>query len=70
MHVIARLTLPHMTDAEASRRAEAAGLAHRPCRAMPCMSRRERGLVLGYAAFSETEIERAVVCLPQLCAPN
>lgn len=63
MHVIARLTLPHMTDAEASRRAEAAGLVAPALSSYAMHARRERGLVLGYAAFSEAEIERAVIAL-------
>jgi GntR family transcriptional regulator/MocR family aminotransferase len=63
MHVIARLTVPHMTDAEASRRAEAAGLVAPALSSYAMHARRERGLVLGYAAFSEQEIDRAVVTL-------
>jgi GntR family transcriptional regulator/MocR family aminotransferase len=63
MHVIARLTLPHMTDAEASRRAEAAGLVAPALSSYAMHARRERGLVLGYAGFNEAEIEKAVITL-------
>jgi GntR family transcriptional regulator/MocR family aminotransferase len=70
MHVIGRLTVPHMTDSEASRRAEAAGLVAPALSSYAMHARRERGLVLGYAAFSEKEIDRAVIVLAQALRPS
>jgi GntR family transcriptional regulator / MocR family aminotransferase len=65
MHVIADLLDPSLTDIVASESAAAAGLVAPALSSFATTPQRRQGLVLGYAAFPEPELERAVRLLAQ-----
>jgi len=66
MHLVARLDAAlarRMDDAEASRRAAAAGIVAPPLSAYYAKTPRSQGLLLGYAGFDEAAIGEAVLAL-------
>jgi len=68
LHMIARLTpelAARMDDREASRRAAAAGITVPPLSGYFLGPQRDQGLMLGFAAFDESTIEKAAERLAQ-----
>jgi len=68
MHLVATMTpalSQRMSDKDASRRAAAMGVSAPPLTAFYAGKPDRQGLILGYAAFDETVIERAAVRLAE-----